>query len=250
MRVVFLALCLIVYYFWRRLEKYNHVDYGHKTVNRLMGLNYLVTRKWHRLGDYWLDLPEKGGLILAANHSSGMDPAVLCAASKRPVRFLATSVYYDLPFVHRILKGAGVIPVYKNKDNKIALQKAIEALQKGEVIGIFPFGGIHAPTHEEPRMRSGVAVLSKLAGAPIYPIFIGGINPFSFNRVFTSMFFKRSRLELKQYKPIVTKVLADKANEKEEINKVMDYLHPLLSNHLNADKGLVFSGKVKVEESS
>lgn len=214
----------IIYFFWVRLEKYNIVDYGNKTVNRLQGLNQLVSRRYHRLGNYWLDLPTHGGAIIAANHQSGMDPAVLCAASKRPVRFLTTEYYYNMPVAHAICKASGCIPVFINKDNKLALKKAVEALQRGEIIGIFPFGGIHAPDKPEPRLRSGVAVLSKLANVPIVPIYIDGVHKFSFNRVFTSMFFKRSTLKIKQYASIT-------CDENHSVEDVLKYLHPLLSNH-------------------
>lgn len=225
-----IILFLSVYLMWRNLEKYAVVDYGNKTVNRLQGLNQLVCRKWHRLGDYWLDLPEKGGLILAANHQSGMDPAVLMAITKRRVRFLATNDYYSMPGVHRILKAAGCIPVYRNKDNRLALQSAIEALNNGEIIGIFPFGGIHAPVDKEPRMRSGVCVLSKLANVPIVPIFIGGVDKFSFKKIFTSMFFKRSHLKIEQFASV------DIPKDANDFNKELQHLYNLLSNHLNYNK--------------
>lgn len=225
----FFIFLIIIYFAWCRLEKYTKIDYGNKHVNCLMGLNQLVCRKWHRLGDYWLDIPEEGGVILAANHQSGMDPPVLAAACRRPVRFLAIDYYYNLPVVNGLCKAVGAIPVYRNKDNKIALQKAVEALQNGEVIGIFPFGGIHAPNRPEPRIRSGTAVLSKLSGVPIIPVHIGGVNKFSFNRVFTSMFFKRSTLELTQHKAIQCD------NQDNDIQHVLDVLYSALSNH-NANK--------------
>src|SRR5688572_5991357 len=106
------VLFLVIYLLWRRLDRYNPVDYGHKWLNRLLGLNQLICRHYHRLGDYWLDIPESEGAIIAANHQSGMDPVVLLAASRRRVRFLTTSDYYDLPGVGYILRAAGCIPVY------------------------------------------------------------------------------------------------------------------------------------------
>lgn len=227
--IVLIIILSVIYFFWARLEKYNIVDYGNKTVNRLQGLNQLVSRKHHRLGDYWLELPE-GGAIIAANHQSGMDPAVLCAASKRPVRFLTTEFYYKMPIVHSICKGAGCIPVFKDKDNQKALKNAVEALHNGEIIGIFPFGGIHTPDQPEPRLRSGVAVLSKLANVPIIPIHIGGVHKFSYNKVFTSMFFKRSTLKITQYDSII----CDDAEN--TVEKVLDYLYPLISNHTESAK--------------
>jgi len=228
MKIIF-ACFLILYLFWRSLEKYNTVDYGNRQLNRLLGLNQLLCRRYHRLGDYWLDIPEHGGAIIAANHQSGMDPAVLVAACKRRVRFLASGEYYDLPFAGYVLKLAGCIPVYKSKDNSIALQKAIEALKNGEIIGIFPFGGIHLPNLPEPRMRSGVAVLSRLANVKIYPVYVAGVAKFSFNKVFTSMFFIRSNLKLTQHPSLST----PDNNLENTDNIILEQLYPLLSNHLN-----------------
>lgn len=228
---IFIVIFLIIYLFWRRLDRYNPVDYGHKWLNRLLGLNQLVCRRYHRLGSFWLDIPESGGAIIAANHQSGMDPVVLLAASKRRIRFLTTSDYYDLPGVGYILRAAGCIPVYRYKDNALSLAKAVEALQQGELIGIFPFGGIHLADKPEPRLRSGVAVLSQLAQVKIYPVYISGVSRFSFNKVFTSLFFVRSHLKLWQYKPITNTSRDIKDN-----NEVLQYLYPLLSNHINCHK--------------
>ncbi len=224
---ILFVCCLILYLIWRRLEKYSHLDYGHRSLNRLMGLNQVLCRHYHRLGDFWLDIPDSGGAIIAANHQSGMDPAVLIAASKRKIRFLTTSQYYDMPFAGYILRCAGCIPVYRNKDNSLALQKAIEALQNGEVVGIFPFGGIHLPYKPEPRIRSGVAVLSRLARVNIYPVYISGVAKFSYNKVFTSMFFLRSKLKLTPYSSI--------KNASEDDSVVLDQLYTLLSNHISRD---------------
>jgi 1-acyl-sn-glycerol-3-phosphate acyltransferase len=222
---ILIILLLIIIFALRKLEKLNQVDYGHKWLNCLMGLNQFLCRKVHRMGDFWLDLPETGGLLIASNHQSGIDPPALIAASKRPVRFLCTSYYYDKPILNYLLKAAGCIPVYKDKDNKLALKQAIEALNKGEIIGIFPFGGIHIPADPEPRIRSGVAVLSSLTNTPIVPVRIDGIAPFSINKVLTSMTFSRSNLKLTQYSAVITKTDAD-------IENTLAYLYSFLSNHV------------------
>lgn len=233
---------IIIYFIIKKLEKLNHTDYGSRLINCLSGLNNLLCRKLHRLGDFWIDLPKNGGAIIAANHVSGIDPPVLIAASKRPVRFLCVSTYYDMPVLNYVLKKAGCIPVYRNKDNKLALKKAIEALKKGEVIGIFPFGGIHLPTDKEPRIRSGVAVLSSLAQVDIIPVRIEGVAKFSYDKVFTSLFFPRSNLNLRQYATISPNNYQETEDDK-AISDVLDKLYNYLSNHKlpddNRDENLI-----------
>ncbi|MGA1819521.1 MAG: lysophospholipid acyltransferase family protein [Thermoplasmatota archaeon] len=115
----------------------------------------------------------KGGRIYAVNHCSNAEGVVLNLFHYRPVRFLGKSELFRLPHQRIVMKGVGAIPIVRGGSDQEALRYAIDALKKGEYIGIFPEGtrgdGIHLnPPH------TGVIRLALLADAPIIPVGISG----------------------------------------------------------------------------
>jgi 1-acyl-sn-glycerol-3-phosphate acyltransferase len=119
-------------------------------------------------------IPARGPAILAGNHPNVLDGILLLMVSPRPVRFLVTEELFFHPFLHWIFEGMGCIPVYRTKTNNgDALRAAVEALERGEVIGIFPEG----TTSDLGRMRAvkrGVGLLTLRTGAPVVPFGVWG----------------------------------------------------------------------------
>lgn len=119
-------------------------------------------------------IPERGPVILAGNHPNVLDGILLLIVSPRPVRFLVTEEMFFHPFLHWIFEGMGCIPVYRTRTNNgDALRAAVDALGRGEVIGIFPEG----TTSDLGRMRTvkrGVGLLTLRTGAPVVPFGVWG----------------------------------------------------------------------------
>lgn len=112
-------------------------------------LGYRVTRGLIRLGlrlyFRWRihDLPRlEGPVVLVANHTSFLDPLILGAASPQRVAFLMTSTTYrsgTMGWFYRLNRS---IPLEPRGGNREGLRQARAALEQGEVVGIFPEGGI------------------------------------------------------------------------------------------------------------
>lgn len=119
-------------------------------------------------------IPARGPAILAGNHPNVLDGILLLIVSPRPVRFLVAEELFFHPFLRWIFEGMGCIPVYRTKTNNgDALRAAVEALERGEVIGIFPEG----TTADLGRMRiikRGVGLLTLRTGAPVVPFGVWG----------------------------------------------------------------------------
>lgn len=119
------------------------------------------------------------GSILAANHSSLADPAVVLAAlhrlDVRPV-VLATAGLWRIPLLGTALRREGHIPVQRGDRHAAtrALADAADALRDGRTVLIYGEGGLphHAgPEENAPRaFRSGLARLARTTAAPVIPL--------------------------------------------------------------------------------
>lgn len=152
-------------------------DWGGAHVNWLDGWTRLICRYVHGLKpEHKLDLPATGPAIVVANHVSGLDPLLLIAASRRPLRFLIATEEYQRPVLHWIFKLAGCIPVDRKGRPEQALRTARRALEQGEVIALFPHGKIHLDSDPPRPIKGGVVRLAAWTGAPVYPVRIDGVR--------------------------------------------------------------------------
>ncbi|MEU2496286.1 lysophospholipid acyltransferase family protein [Streptomyces sp. NPDC007883] len=118
------------------------------------------------------------GSIVAANHTSLADPAVVLAAlhhlGVEPV-VMATAGLWRIPVLGGALARGGHIPVHRN-DRRAArcLDLAAAALGEGRLVLIYGEGGIppRADSAESPPVafRSGLARLAGRTGAPVVPV--------------------------------------------------------------------------------
>jgi len=120
------------------------------------------------------NIPKKGPLILAGNHTKWLDPETICAiVRKRQVHFLAKIELFKGK-VSLITKGMGAIPVDRKNHNTGALHYAIESLKAGLCIGIFPEGTINRTDDVIMPFKSGAAKMAVEANATIVPFVITG----------------------------------------------------------------------------
>jgi 1-acyl-sn-glycerol-3-phosphate acyltransferase len=133
--------------------------------------------RWHVEG--LEKIPKSGPAIVAVNHIAYLDPfaaaLVVDAAGRRP-RFLAKSELFQDRRIAWILRGAGQIEVRRGTpDAPMALDRAFDALERGEVIVIFPEGTI--TTHEDlspMEARTGIVRLALGSGVPVIPMALWG----------------------------------------------------------------------------
>jgi 1-acyl-sn-glycerol-3-phosphate acyltransferase len=153
------------------------VDWGGKRINWIDGFGRFLCRHIHHLDDKnQIPLPATGPAIVVANHVSGLDPFLLLAACKRPLRFLVAREEYDRPILNWLFRASGCIPVDRVGRPEKALREALRALQQGEVIAIFPHGRILLDDELPHKIKGGVARLAIWSEATIYPVRINGVG--------------------------------------------------------------------------
>jgi 1-acyl-sn-glycerol-3-phosphate acyltransferase len=134
-------------------------------------LRLTTTRDWRGAER----VPKSGGVILAANHVSYVDPFALglyVLGAGRVPKFLAKSSLFEHPLTKRIFIGANQIPVYRGTaDAANALSAAVDAVKDGECLLIYPEGSAtRDPDCWPMKARTGVARLALETGAPVIPI--------------------------------------------------------------------------------
>jgi len=169
--VIFILLLLWLVWIGHRA---NVTDWGSRGLNLVDGWLRLFLKYYHRYQYTSVDLPEQGAALLAGNHVSGLDPLMLIAACRRPVRFMIAREEYERFGLRWFFRAGGCIPVERSGKPEKAFHDALAALNDGEVIGIFPEGGMHLSSHPPKQLKRGVAVLAELTGAPVYPVQVSG----------------------------------------------------------------------------
>jgi len=122
-------------------------------------------------------LPASGPGVVVALHRSWLDPAAVGGAIPRPVRFLIMDRVYRKRWARWFYDRMGAIPVPAGggKGSAPALRAALRKLRAGELIGVFPEGGVRADGDPD-IVFPGAALLSVRGRAPIIPVAIRGAS--------------------------------------------------------------------------
>jgi 1-acyl-sn-glycerol-3-phosphate acyltransferase len=75
-----------------------------------------------------------------------------------------------------MFKAAGCIPVDRGRRIDGAFRSALRAIRSGELLAVFPQGGIHCEDTPREIIKPGVIKLSELSGCGILPVRINGIG--------------------------------------------------------------------------
>jgi len=122
------------------------------------------------------NVPAEGGLIVAANHQTYLDPFWLSLLIKRPTRYLAWSDAFRWPVVGRGLVWLGAWPLALEGSDPAAIRRSLQWLRDGGAVVIFPEGARSTAAGSLDRFKAGAVRLALEAQVPILPVTIKGGN--------------------------------------------------------------------------
>jgi len=164
------------------------------------------------------NLPQTGGLIIASNHVSYLDPAVLAASLNRKIYFITKKEVFKNGFLSFILKNLNAISVDRENADILAFKRAINILREEKVLGIFPEGA-RSSDGELQELKLGTIKIAMKAGVPILPVGIIGTHKIYPRGIKFPILFKH-KIIVKYGDPQYLNQLKskDKIYQKEELN--------------------------------
>lgn len=176
------------------------------------------------------NVPESGGVILCPNHVSHCDPPAVGSGMRRQVYFMAKEELFRVPLLGYAMVRLGSFPVRRGSADRRAIRRAIELLEAGRVVCLFPEGTRSSDGQlQDPEV--GVGLIALRSGAPIVPVAVIGTN-----KVLASgaTRLRRHRCKVVYGKPVNLDDLSgasDRASMEEVGRRIMSAIAGLQASH-------------------
>jgi 1-acyl-sn-glycerol-3-phosphate acyltransferase len=148
---------------------------------------WLLIKAAYRVRSEGLEhIPHEGAAVLVANHVSFVDAVVIMGAAPRPIRFVMDYRIFRIPLLSFIFRHCGAIPIASAKEDPVLMEQAFAevstALSNGELVAIFPEGGI-TRDGELQAFRPGISRILSANPVPVIPLALSGLWGSYFSRI-------------------------------------------------------------------
>ena len=114
-------------------------------------------------------VPLKGGVILASNHASFLDPPLVGSGIKRDINYLARESLFRFPGIGALLRSWNAVPVDRDGGGAKGLKIILDRLLAGSAIILFP-EGTRTPDGQLQPARSGIGLTVIKSDAVVIPV--------------------------------------------------------------------------------
>jgi 1-acyl-sn-glycerol-3-phosphate acyltransferase len=119
------------------------------------------------------NVPTTGGVILASNHASYLDPPLVGAGLHRDINYLARQSLFRFPIVKQVLVSWNSVPVDRDGGGAKGLKIILDRLLGGAGIILFPEGTRTSDGKLQPA-RAGIGLVVAKSEAPVVPVRVFG----------------------------------------------------------------------------
>ena len=153
-----------------------------KAVRERMGAGYFLGWSFFRIYSFLYHrrkvfnrerVPMEGGVIIAANHLSFLDPIFVGSSTKRVIHYLARESAFNSKIGGAILRSWNSIPVDRDGGGAKGLRMILQRLKEGGAIMMFP-EGTRSPDGTPQPARPGIGLMIGKSTAPVLPVRIFG----------------------------------------------------------------------------
>ena len=121
------------------------------------------------------NIPRTGGVILAPNHISYVDPPIVGCYLRRQVHYMAKEELFRSKLMAAWMRAVGTFPVRRGTADRKALKQAIDLLNQGRVVCIFP-EGTRSPDGRLQEPELGIGLVALKSQSPIVPVAVIGTD--------------------------------------------------------------------------
>jgi len=118
-------------------------------------------------------VPRRGGVLLAANHQSFLDPPAVGVVLPRQIGYMARSTLFQVPGLGALIRRLHAFPVARDRADLKAIRSAIAVLKAGNGLLLFP-EGTRTPDGAMRPFKPGFALVAARARVPIVPVAVDG----------------------------------------------------------------------------
>lgn len=119
------------------------------------------------------NLPREGGILLASNHQSVLDPVLVAMVLPREMHFMARRTLFRHPVFRAIIVSYNAFAIERDSADVKGVKEAIRRLETGCILLVFP-EGTRTEDGSVGRMKPGIGMLAERAAVPIVPVLIDG----------------------------------------------------------------------------
>ena len=147
-------------------------------MNWIYWLGWVAFRAAYRFYFRWRvfnaeRVPLTGGVIIASNHASFLDPPLIGATLKRPIAYLARETLFRFPPMGWLLRNWNSVPVDVEGGGAAGLKMILDRLLAGDAIILFP-EGTRSCDGQLQEARSGIGLIAIKSSAPVVPARVFG----------------------------------------------------------------------------
>jgi 1-acyl-sn-glycerol-3-phosphate acyltransferase len=114
-------------------------------------------------------VPLQGGVIIASNHASFLDPPLVGSGLKRDINFLARESLFRFPGIGALLRSWNAVPVDRDGGGAKGLKIILDRLLAGHGIILFP-EGTRTKDGKLQLARSGIGLAVIKSDAVVIPV--------------------------------------------------------------------------------
>jgi 1-acyl-sn-glycerol-3-phosphate acyltransferase len=139
-------------------------------------------------------IPSTGGVLIASNHTSAYDVALLIRHVPRLVDFVSITEVFKNPFLAWFYGSMNAFPLDRHKPDAPTVRTILRRLERGRLVAMFPEGGFRrgeASVLRTRKIRPGIGRVASIANVPLVPAVV--VNSSAYSRRAAWLPLRRTR---------------------------------------------------------